>query len=83
MPRVMEAILVERFFFDLTDGPNTISDVDDVLAADLSDAIAQAEVLIMELRIIDEQIDAYEAWMLIVRDAAGDKLTTLPVAPPT
>jgi hypothetical protein len=77
----MEVRLAERFFFDLTDGQSTIPDEGGVLAADVDEAIAQAEAVLGEMRADDELSDDDGAWAMIIRDAAGHLLMTLPIVP--
>ena len=73
--------MAARFYFDLTDGLNTIPDEVGVLAADLEEAAEQAWVVLAELRAADELTDIVEGWVLIIRDASGGTLMTLPVVP--
>ena len=75
--------MAERFFFDLTDGLNKIPDEVGVLAADLDEAVEQAQAVLAEMRVNDELADIVGAWMLTIRDAGGDTLVTLPVVPPS
>jgi hypothetical protein len=77
----MEVRLAERFFFDLTNGQSTIPDEGGVLATDVDEAIAQAEAVLGDMRADDELSDDDGAWAMIIRDAAGRLLMTLPIVP--
>lgn len=74
--------MAERFFFDLTDGVHIIPDETGVLAADLNEAITQAVAVLQEISAAEDLRDVDEAWALIIRDAGGKALITLPVVPP-
>lgn len=64
----------QRFYFDLTDGKSTIRDTKGAQAADLDEAIRDAQ------SVLDDEREASEGeWTLIIRDAAGEALVTLPV----
>ncbi|KQP37632.1 hypothetical protein ASF49_22060 [Methylobacterium sp. Leaf104] len=68
-----------RFHFDLTDGRTTMSDVKGAEAADLGQAIDQAELVIEELRGAGELLDVDGPWDLLIRDAEGRVLHRMPV----
>jgi hypothetical protein len=70
-----------RFHFDLTDGRTTMPDTTGAEAADLAEAIAQAALVLEELRKGGELIHVDDAWDLVIRDADGRDLHRMPVAP--
>ena len=70
-----------RFYFDLTNGLETIRDHQGVEARDLDQAIEEARVVINEMRDSGELSEDEEGWILIIKDAEGDTLMTLPVTP--
>lgn len=73
--------MVQRFFFDLTDGLTTIRDVDGVLVETLTDAIRQAKEVLQEMRYNAELSIGDEAWAVIIRDAVGAQVMVLSVIP--
>ena len=75
------ARLAQRFHLDVTDGQTTIRDEVGVLAPNLNEAIRQAEEVLGEMHRNNEFSSGDEAWKLIIRDAAGDILVTLPAVP--
>ncbi|WP_409565001.1 DUF6894 family protein [Methylobacterium sp. J-090] len=74
--------MTQRFFFDLTDGLITIRDGIGVLVNNLNEAIKQAEEGLQEMRYGNELSGSDERWTLSIRDAAGETLMLLSVAPP-
>lgn len=75
------AHLAQRFHLDLTDGQTTILDEDGVLAPNLDAAIRQAEQVLAEMYHLKELSSIDLAWTLVIRDAAGNEVTSLPVVP--
>ena len=70
-----------RFYFDLTNGLQTIRDDEGVLAHDLEHAIDEARVVIEEMRDSGELSEDEEGWVLVIKDAAREPLMSLPVVP--
>ncbi|MCJ2037937.1 hypothetical protein MKK55_03040 [Methylobacterium sp. J-059] len=68
-----------HFYFDLTDGPNTISDAQGVDAADLAEAIEQAGIAIEELRSDGELVDVDSLWELVIKNSEGNELYRMPI----
>jgi hypothetical protein len=60
-----------RFFFDVSNGCQTISDEEGVEAADLNEALTEARSVISELADEVAEADLGQHWTLIVRDEAG------------
>ncbi|MEQ4600487.1 MAG: hypothetical protein ABN488_22245 [Methylobacteriaceae bacterium] len=77
--RVVQSIFLMHFHFDLTDGRNTMSDAEGVDAADLSEAIEQAGIVIEELRSGGELMDVDGAWELVIKDSGGNELHRIPI----
>jgi hypothetical protein len=75
------ATLPSRFYFDLTNGQSNIRDAESVRLTDLAEAIREARSVLEEMRRSDELSEDEEGWFLIIRDAAGEALMTLPVVP--
>lgn len=69
--------MAQRFYFDLTDGTSTIRDAEGAQADSLDEAITDAQAVLDEAR--NTKIGE---WILIIRDAAGETLMTLPVSEP-
>ncbi|MHB2207024.1 DUF6894 family protein [Methylobacterium sp. CM6257] len=74
-----EAALFPRFFFDVSNGEDGISDEEGVEAADLGEALTEAQNVIAEMA--DDVIKAGpgRSWTLIVRDEAGSIVGRLPI----
>ena len=70
-----------HFHFDLTDGQTTMPDARGAEAADLAEAIAQAALVIEELRRSGELVHVEGVWALVIRDADGRDLHRIPVVP--
>lgn len=73
--------MFQRFFFDLTNGPSSIRDEAGIWAADLDTAVKEARIVIEEMRDNEELTEAEEGWLLVIRDAEGEAVMTLPVVP--
>ncbi|KAA0122855.1 hypothetical protein CIW48_15550 [Methylobacterium sp. P1-11] len=71
--------MAPRFFFDVSNGVETILDDESVEAADLDEALTEARSVIAEMA--DEVIEANpdQSWVLIVRDEAGLVVGRLPI----
>ncbi|WP_292496955.1 hypothetical protein [Methylobacterium sp.] len=76
---MVQSIFLMHFHFDLTDGRNTMSDAEGVDAADLSEAIEQAGIVIEELRSGGELMDVDGAWELVIKDSGGNELHRIPI----
>ncbi|WP_409565028.1 DUF6894 family protein [Methylobacterium sp. J-090] len=74
--------MTQRFFFDLTDGLTTIRDDVGVVVDSLNEAVKQAEEVLQEMRFGNELSSRDERWTLSIRDAVGETLMLLSVAPP-
>jgi hypothetical protein len=70
-----------RFHFDLTDGRTTMPDPEGAEAADLPEAIAQAAIVIEELRNSDDLLDVDGPWQLVIKDTAGHELHRMSILP--
>ena len=70
-----------RFHFDLTDGRITMSDPYGAEAADLSEAIEQAALVIEEVRRNGELMDVDGPWDLLIKDSRGHELHRLQILP--
>jgi hypothetical protein len=68
-----------RFFFDVTNGEETLPDEVGVEAADLTEMLAEAERVIVEMADGVIEADPNASWTLIVRDEAGATVGRLPV----
>lgn len=68
-----------RFFFDVSNGEEILPDEVGAEASDLSEALAEARAIIVEMA--DEVMRSHpdRSWSLIVRDAAGAPVGRLPI----
>lgn len=71
--------MTSRFYFDLNNGQEYISDNEGVDASDLDEAIKQVEVIIAELRASGELARVDSGWKLCIRDEAGLIRKRIPV----
>jgi hypothetical protein len=71
--------LLPRFFFDMSNGVETISDGEGVEAADLDEALTEARCVIDEMADEVAEADPDQPWTLIVRDEAGSIVGRLPI----
>ena len=67
-----------RFFFDVTNGEETIPDEVGVEAASLDEALAEARSVIAEMTDVAAGADPDPQWSMIVRDEAGSAVGRLP-----
>ena len=72
--------MTQRFYFDLTNGSVTLLDDKGVEASDIDEAIAEAQVVLEEMRKAEETSESAGEWNLIIRDEGGVTLKTLPIA---
>lgn len=77
---VRERQLVQRFYFDLTDGVEHLSDGEGVEAVSLDETLEAAHAIIAEMRAKQELPDQGEGWQLHIRDEQGAVVMRLPVA---
>lgn len=70
----------QRFFFDLTDGIDNLSDDEGVEAASLDETLEAAHAIIAEMRTKQELPAQGEGWELHIRDERGAIVMKLPVA---
>jgi hypothetical protein len=68
-----------RYFFDVSNGVETISDREVVEAADLDEALAEARNVIADMADKVAEADPDQPWTLIVRDEAGTIVGRLPI----
>lgn len=80
-PTYPEPNLPSRLYFDLSNGLSTNRDLEGVLAADLDEAIMEAQAIIGEMHVNGELSEDAEGWMLVIKDASGEALMTLPIVP--
>lgn len=71
--------MARRFFFDVSNGKETIPDEEGVEAADLDEALSEARSVVAEM--VDEvaEADPGQLWKLIVRDETGAVVGRLPI----
>lgn len=74
-----EMALAQRFYFDLTNGSTILRDEEGVPASSLDQAIQEARFVLDEMRRSEELSEQQDGWTLIIRDADGNELATLPV----
>ncbi|WP_336491185.1 DUF6894 family protein [Methylobacterium nigriterrae] len=72
--------MLKRFYFDLVNRDSLIPDTDGIEAADLAEALAQAELALAEMKESGEADSFGCGWELLVRDEAGSVLRKLPIA---
>ena len=71
--------MISRFYFDLTNGTDTLRDDDGVEANDLDDAIRQTRTVLDEIR-DDKTVSILDGgWQLLIRDESGATLMSLAV----
>ena len=74
-----EACLISRFYFDLTNGTDTLRDDDGVEANGLDDAIRQTRTVLDEIR-DDKTVSILDGgWQLLIRDESGATVMSLAV----
>ena len=74
--------MLQRFYFDLKEGFSFIRDSEGVEAPSLDQAAEEARLVIKEM-LGNEELSADDAgWLLIIRDAAGETLLTMPIVEP-
>jgi alanyl-tRNA synthetase len=71
--------LSERFYFDLEDGQETISDEVGVEADSFEEAMDEARSVISEMADQLAADNPGETWLLVVRDADGSLLGRVPI----
>ncbi len=71
--------MARRFYFDLTNGSETIRDERGVEAGDLIEAVNEAQAVLSEMSRNDELSGSGAGWQLLIREASGPILQTLPV----
>ena len=69
--------MTTRFYFDLTNGPNTLRDDEGVEASSLDEATGQAQAAMDDMRSKDEAPTQGEGWQLIIRDESGVTLKAI------
>lgn len=74
--------MAQRFHFDLLNGSSSVRDHEGIEARDLDQAVEEARAVLEEIRGSDEPSDDEEGWVLIIRDAAGEALMTMPLIQP-
>lgn len=67
----MEASLTARFYFDLTNGPETLRDDEGVEASCLDEATEQAKAAMEDMRVNEGAPAPGDGWRLILRGEDG------------
>ena len=68
-----------RFFFDVSNGEEIISDEAGIEGASLDEVLVEARVVIAEMADDVIEADPDQQWTMIVRDEAGSALGRLPI----
>ena len=68
-----------HFFFDVSNGLETLSDEVGIEAANLENVLAEARSVIVEMADEVTGADLDQSWTLIVRDEAGSLVGPLPI----
>ena len=68
-----------RFFFDVSNGDETIPDEAGIEAATVDEVLVEARVVIAEMADEAIGIDLDQRWTMVVRDAAGSTVGRLPI----
>jgi hypothetical protein len=68
-----------RFFFDVSDGENTLTDQAGIDAFDLDEVLVEAKSVITEMADEVTEANPDQSWALIVRDEAGSVVGRLPI----
>ncbi|MHC2109295.1 DUF6894 family protein [Methylobacterium sp. CM6246] len=68
-----------RFFFDVTNGDETIRDEVGVEGVSLDEVLAEARVVVAEMAYDVIKVDPDASWALIVRDEAGSPIGSIPI----
>ena len=71
--------MAARFFFDILNGKETISDREGIEASDVDEALTEARGVIAEMADEVAGADLDRRWTLIVRDGTGSVLGRLPI----
>lgn len=71
--------MAPRFFFDILNGEETISDREGAEASDVDEALTEARGVIAEMADELAGADPDWRWTLIVRDGTGSVLGRLPI----
>lgn len=71
--------MTQRFYFDLSDGQQVIKDDGGVEASGVEEVMAEARVLLAEMRTGGELPNEGEGWELLVRDERGEIVASVPV----
>ncbi|MER2266900.1 DUF6894 family protein [Methylobacterium oxalidis] len=71
--------MLKRFYFDLVSRERVIPDRTGIEAADLEEALEEAEAALQEMRESGEAAEFDEGWSLLIRDEAGASLRKLPI----
>ncbi|MCJ2096524.1 hypothetical protein MKK67_29050 [Methylobacterium sp. J-072] len=69
----------QRFFFDVSNGDETIPDEAGIEAATVDEVLAEARDVIIEMADEAIGIDLDQRWTMVVRDAAGSIVGRLPI----
>ncbi|MDR7040170.1 MULTISPECIES: DUF6894 family protein [Methylobacterium] len=71
--------MLKRFYFDLVCRERVIPDDTGIEAADLDEALEEAEAALQEMRRSGEASEFDEGWSLLIRDEGGAALRKLPI----
>ncbi len=74
--------MAPSFFFDVSNGVETILDAEGVEAADLDEALTEARTVIAEMADEVCGADPNRSWTLIVRDRTRSVVGRLPIRRP-
>ncbi|WP_407531071.1 DUF6894 family protein [Methylobacterium oryzisoli] len=69
-----------RFYFDLTDGLNTVHDDEGILAEDLQMILQYAEETVNEMRQGGELVNYIDHWRFVIRTETGTVLATIQIS---
>lgn len=71
--------MTSRFYFDLTNGPDTLRDDEGVEASSFDEAAGQAQAALEDMRSSEEVPAPGERWQMIIRDENGMTLKLVPL----
>ena len=71
--------MTTRFYFDLTNGPDTLRDDEGVEASSFDEAAGQAQAALEDMRSTEDAPIPGDGWQLIIRDESGTTLKSMPL----
>ena len=63
--------MIQRYFYDLTNGDDHVRDTEGVVASGPDEAIEEARAAVADMRSNEEAPVPAEGWQLLIRDASG------------